>query len=458
MRVIICGAGQVGYGIAERLSKEGNDVSIIDASYTLIQSISEQLDVRGITGYASHPDVLARAGASEAEMIIAVTLHDEVNMVACQVAHSLFNIPTKIARVRAQSYLKSSYSDLFSSEHMPIDVIISPELEVGEAVLRRLSLPGAADTISLANGDVVVAGIDCKENCPVIDTPLVQLSELFPDLQAVVVGILRDGKMFVPHSSDQMLQGDLAYVAVERNQVGRTLGIFGHDEKEAKRVIIAGGGNIGLYVARQLESRSNKVRARIIENSRERAIEIADHLRKTVVLHGSALDQQLLKEADIADTDTFVALTNNDNANILSSVMARRLGCRRNLCLINETGYETFSKTLDIDAVLNPRGITVSRILRHVRRGRIRAVHSVQNGMAEVIEAEALETSELIKKPLRELKLPDGVRFGAIYRNGEVILPRGDTQIEAQDRVIIFARIDRVKAVEQMFRVSLEYF
>lgn len=458
MRVIICGAGQVGFGIAERLSNEGNDVSIIDASPSLVQSVSDQLDVRGFTGYASHPDVLARAGATDAEMIIAVTLHDEVNMVACQVAHSLFNIPTKIARVRAQSYLRSAYSDLFSYDHMPIDVIISPEVEVGEAVLRRLSLPGTSDTISMANGDVVVAGIECRENCPVVDTPLTQLSELFPDLQAVVVGIMRDGKMIVPHGDEMMLEGDLAYVAVEKNQVARTLVIFGHDEKEAKRVIIAGGGNIGLYVATQLESRASKVRARIIETSRDRAIEIADRVKKTVVLHGSALDQDLLKEADVADTDTFVALTNNDNVNILSSVMARRLGCKRNLCLINETSYETFSKTLDIDALLNPRSITVSRILRHVRRGRIRAVHSVQNGMAEVIEAEALDTSELLKKPLRELKLPEGVRFGAIYRKGKVILPTGSQLIEAQDRIVIFARADRVKAVEQMFRVSLEYF
>lgn len=458
MRVVICGAGQVGYGIAERLAAEQNDVSVIDTSPRLVQAIRDTLDVRGIVGHGAHPDVLAEAGAEGADMVIAVTLYDEVNMVACQVAHSLFNVPTTIARVRAQNYLQPHWSDLFSSEHLPIDVIISPEVEVGAMVLRRLQLPGAIDTVRFANDEVVVVGIDCGEDCPVVDTPLAQLTELFPDLEAVVVGIFRNEKLFVPRSDDSMLVGDLVYVVAQKDQVRRTLAIFGHEEQEATRVVIVGGGNIGLYVAQTLESQNFRTRVKIVEAGRERAVTIADHLKRTVVLHGSGLDQDILREADIEDADTLVALTNEDEVNVLSCVMAKRLGARRTMALINDRSFAGLARTMGIDAVVNPRIVTVSRVLQHVRRGRIRGVHSVQNGEAEVLEAEALETSPLVGSPLRDLDLPDGIRIGAIYRAGKVIMPAGEVHIQARDRVIIFATADRVRQVEQMFRVSLEFF
>ena len=458
MKVIICGAGQVGYGIAERLANEGNDVTVIDSSPSLVQAIRDQLDVRGFVGHGSQPDVLQTAGAEEADMIIGVTLYDEVNMVACQVAHSLFNVPTKVARIRAQNYLQSHYRDLFSREHMPIDVIISPEIEVGEMVLRRISLPGATDAVRFADGEVAMIAIECLDDCPVIDTPLGQLSELFPDLSAVVTGIWRSGNLFVPHSSDAMMAGDLAYVIVRSEKVRRTLSIFGHEETAASRLVIVGGGNIGLYVAQAIEKRQSSARVKIIEVSKERAIQVADQLDRTVVLHGSALDQQILLESDIQHADLMVALTNDDQVNILSSVMAKRLGCASNLSLLNNTSYYEFTKTLGIDAHLNPRSVTISKILQHVRRGRIRGVHSVQNGAAEVIEAEALETSTLVGTPLRELDLPDGIRVGAIYRDENVIVPDGNTIIKARDRIVVFATAERVKQVEQMFRVSLEFF
>jgi trk system potassium uptake protein TrkA len=458
MRVLICGAGQVGYGIAERLAAEDNDVSVIDTSPQLVQAIRDTLDVRGFVGHGAHPDVLAQAGAEQADMIVAVTLFDEVNMIACQVAHSLFNVPTKIARIRAQSYLQPHWNDLFSSNHLPIDVIISPEVEVGEMVLRRLALPGAFDTVRFANDEVVVVGIVCGENCPVVDTPLSQLTELFPDLRAVVVGIVRDGRMFVPRSSDAMIVGDHVYVVCHREQVQRTLGIFGHEEQEAHRVVIAGGGNIGLYVANALETRNASAKIKIIESDRERAVAIADRLKRTVVLHGNALDQEILIEADIQDADTLIALTNDDEVNIIACVMAKRLGSRSSMALINNRSYPAFTDTLGIDATVNPRSVTTSRVLQYVRRGRIRGVHTIENGLAEVIEAEALETSPLVGKPLRELKLPDGIRIGAVYRDRKVIVPDGATQIAAKDRVIIFATAERVRQVEQMFRVSLEFF
>ncbi|MEM8749239.1 MAG: Trk system potassium transporter TrkA [Pseudomonadota bacterium] len=458
MKVIICGAGQVGYGIAERLSVEGNDVTVIDNTPHLVQKIRDELDVRGYVGHGSQPDILQAAGAEDADMIIAVTLYDEVNMVACQVAHSLFDVPTKVARIRSQNYLQSHYRDLFSREHLPIDVIISPEIEVGEMVLRRISLPGATDAVRFADGEISMIAIECRDDCPVIDTPLGQLSELFPDLSAVVVGIWRAGRLFVPHSNDAMIAGDLAYVIARTDRVRRTLNIFGHEEQTASRIVIAGGGNIGLYVAHAIEKVQSQARVKLVESSRERAVSIADQLSRTVVLHGSALDQQILLEADIEHSDLMVALTNDDQVNILSCVMAKRLGCRSNMTLLNNTGYYEFTKTLGIDAHLNPRSVTISKILQHVRRGRIRGVHSVQNGAAEVIEAEALETSTLVGTPLRDLDLPDGVRIGAVFRGGQVVMPDGDTIVKAKDRIVVFATAARVKQVEQMFRVSLEFF
>src|SRR3712207_1741673 len=336
MRVLICGAGQVGFGIAERLAAEANDVTVIDRSARLVGAIRDSLDVRGFVGHGSHPDVLARAGADEADMIIAVTLYDEVNMVACQVAHSLFSVPTKIARVRDQSYLDRLNRTLCSREHMPIDVIISPEGEVGEMVLRRLAQPGAVETIPFADDKVTVLGIVCDDDCPVIDTPLRQLTELFPDLNAVVVGISRAGRLFVPRSRDQMLAGDLVYVMTPAERVKRTLTIFGKEEQLGSRIVIVGGGNIGYYVARNLEERNARVRVKVIEADHDRAVEIAEGLERAVVLNGSAIDDEILGEADIGEADMAVALTNDDKVNLLSCVMAKKLGCRRAMCLLND--------------------------------------------------------------------------------------------------------------------------
>lgn len=458
MKVIICGAGQVGYGIAERLAAENNDVSVIDNSPALVQRVNDTLDVKGYLGHGSHPETLDEVGARDADMIIAVTLFDEVNMVACQVAHSLFGIPTKIARIRAQTYLEPHWQDLFSRDHMPIDVIISPEIEVGDMVLRRLGLPGAFEAVNFGDGAVTFIGVSCEEDCPITNTPLRQLTELFPDLNAIVVAASRDGRLFVPTGDDALLPGDEAYVVVDSKEVERTIKIFGHTEKTAQRVIIAGGGNIGLYVAKKLEESSSNRRAKIVELNRNQAIKIAEILDRTVVLNGSALNEEILKEADVTSADTLIAVTNDDQVNILSSVLARRLGCERNLCLVNNMAYMALVRSLNIGDSINPRAITVSRILQHVRRGRIRGVHSVQNGAGEIIEAEALETSPLLGAPLKELQLPTGIRIGAIIRKDKVIIPNGSTEIRANDRIIIFSLTESVRSVEQFFRVSLEYF
>ena len=458
MKVIICGAGQVGTGIAERLSTEGNSVSIIDASADLVQRANDMLEVRAIHGNAAHPDVLQRAGANEADMLIAVTLHDEVNMVACQVAHTLFDIPTKIARVRAQTYLQTEWRRFFAREAMPIDFIISPEIEVGNMILRRLQLPGAFDTVSFGDGKISVLGIACGPECPVLETPLTQLAHLFPDLPAITTALVRKGRLFIPHGQDQLHEGDEAYVITPSDQINRTLQIFGHEEKRARRIVIAGGGNIGLYIARQLEEREPNIRIKVIEVSRERAVHIAETLERTVVLHGSALSEDVLREAEISAADTLVAVTNDDQVNLLTSALAKQLGCRSNMVLINTANYAGMVRSLGIDAHVNPRAITVSRVLQHVRRGRIRGVHSVHNGAGELIEAEVLETAPVLGRQLRDYKTSEGIRFGAILRDGKVMMATGATELEVKDRVVLFARADHVREVEQMFRVSPDYF
>ena len=458
MKVIICGGGQVGTGIAERLAAEGNSVSVIDASAELVQRANDILEVRAVHGNAAHPDVLMRAGAGEADMLIAVTLHDEVNMVACQVAHTLFDIPTKIARVRAQTYLEKEWRRLFAREALPIDFIISPEVEVGNMIMRRLQLPGAFDVVSFSEGKISVLGIACGSECPVLATPLTHLANLFPDLPAVTAALVRKGRLFVPHGQDLLQEGDEAYVIMPTAQIHRTLQIFGHEEHQARRIVIAGGGNIGLYVARQLEEREPNIRVKVIEASRERAVQIAESLERTVVLHGSSLSEDVLREAEIATADTLVAVTNDDQANLLTSALAKQLGCRSTMVLINSPNYVGMVRSLGVDALVNPRAITVSRVLQHVRRGRIRGVHSVHNGAGELIEAEVLETAPVLGRPLREYKNSEGIRFGAILRDGKVIIATGATELEVKDRVVLFARADHVREVEQMFRVSPDYF
>jgi trk system potassium uptake protein TrkA len=458
MKVIVCGAGQVGTNIARHLATEHNDVTVIDQSPELVRRVTDTLDVQGLAGFASYPDVLERAGASDADMLIAVANADEVNMVACQVAHSLFNVPTKIARVRAQSYQKPIWADLFSRDHMPIDVIISPEIEVARAINNRLKAPGAVDMIPMADGLLQVIGVRLEDDCPIVDTPLRQLTTLFPDLHLIVITIIRDGKVIVPEPEDQLLVGDEVYFVAEAEHVVRSLAAFGHEEPEAHRIVIIGGGNIGFFLAQEFEQTRGDLTTKVIEVGRDRATQIAEQLKETVIVNGDALDLEILEEVNIGQTDTVVAVTNDDEVNILSSLLAKRNGAKRAVTLVNKLSYEPLIASLGIDVVVNPRAITVSTILQHIRRGRIIAVHALREGAGEVIEAEALDTSAAVGKPLRDIRMDKGIIIGAVVRGEEVLLPRGDLEIKAKDRVVMFAAAQAVKEVEQLFAVGLEFF
>ncbi len=457
MKVIICGAGQVGFHIAHYLAAERNDVTVIDQSPELIRKISDSVDIQWLVGHASHPSALEAAGAADADMLIAVTYADEVNMLACQVAHSLFEVPIKIARVRHQDYLHPHWADLFSRDHLPIDVIISPEIEVARAIVRNLQVPGAIDMIRMAEGKVRVIGVRCHDETPINHTPLRQLTKLFPDLNIVVVGVVRDDRAMVPDPDDRLLPGDEVYFVVDSEHVSRAMAAFGHEEPEARRLVIFGGGHIGLFLAKELIEHRG-VSIKVVETNRTRAEYVAGELPAVTVIRGSAMDPEILEEANVGKAQMTVAVTNQDEVNILASMLAKRIGCQRTVALINNPYTAPLVGALAIDMMVSPRAITVSTILQHIRRGRIHAAYSLREGLGEIIEGDALETSSLVGPRLREIKFPPGVKVGAIVRDDEVIMPRGDTRIQAKDRVLMFAAPSVVKNVEKLFTVGLEYF
>ena len=458
MKIIICGAGQVGWQIARHLSGEQNDVTVVDNNPDLVRQATDTLDVQGIAGHASYPDVLDRAGAQDADMVIAATHSDEVNMVTCQVAHSVFAVPRKIARLRAQSYLDAIYSDLYRRDHMPIDVVISPEKEVAEAALRRLSAPSAFDNQTFLDGRVRLLGIAIDEDCPVVNTPLKQLTDLFSTLRSIVVGVRRGGVLFAPEPGDQLFVGDDIYIVCHRDDTERALDIFGKPFKRQERMVIVGGGNVGLAVAQKLESASQRVRTKMIEKNRRCAERAADGLERTIVLNGDGMSRELLTEAGIQKADSVLCVTDDDKTNLLAAVRAKQAGCGMSICLVNDPTLQSLMKPLGIDAFINPRATTVSSILRHIRHGRVRGVYSIGDAEAEVIEAQVLSTSPISGQLVREIDFPEGALVGAVEKNGKVIRPKGTTRIEEGDIIVIFALAADVPAVERLFQVSIDFF
>lgn len=458
MKVIICGAGQVGWQIARQLSGELNDVTVVDNNPELVRRATDTLDVQGIEGFASYPDVLERAGAFDADMIIAATHSDEVNMVTCQVAHSVFSIQRKIARLRAKSYLDAIYSDLYRRDHLPIDVVISPEREVAAAAMQRLSAPAAFDTETFMDGKAQLLGIAIDENCPVINTPLRQLTDLFSTLRAIVVGVRRDGTLFAPEPGDQLFIGDECYVFTHAEDVDRTIEVFGKTDKKRDRIVIVGGGNVGLEVAKTLEASTRRIRAKMIERDRAIAERAAETLERTIVLHGDGLDRAILAEAGIDRADAMLAVTDDDKTNMLAAVRAKAEGCPLAIALVNDPTLVPLMGPLGVDAYINPRSTTVSSILRHIRHGKVRQVYSVGDAEAEVIEAEVMSTSSMAGQMIRDIDFPEGVLVGAVRKGDEVLRPAGSLRIDEGDIVALFAMADDVAEVERLMQVSIDFF
>ena len=461
MNIIICGAGRVGFTISKILSEQGHSITVIDQSSEDIQKIDDILDVKSIVGKGTYPSILEKANAADADMIIAVTRNDEINMLICQIAFSIFNVPKKIARIRSQDYLNPKFTKVYNKENLPIDVIISPEIEIAKSLQRKLEAPGSLDNVPFANNKIRLLEILIDENCPIKDIKLNELTKKFPKLNSNILGVIRDEKFVLLKKTDVMLKDDKAYVVINASQMNETLTAFGHTEKISNKILIIGGGNIGFNLAKNLEESFDSARVKIIEKDKERAELIASQLNNTIVINGDALDEEVLLEANLEEVQTVLALTNDDEDNLMVSVLVEKfakdndeLSDKRTMALINKPNYSLLQTSLKIDDFIDPRMNTVSSILKHIHKGTIENAYSILNGEYEIIEAEIIETSELVNKELKNSNLPDEIRIGAVLRGDEVIIPRSNFVFKKQDIVVLLAKKDFLHVVENMFRIS----
>ena len=461
MNIIICGAGRVGFTIAKLLSEQGHSITVIDQSSEDIQKINDSLDVKAIVGKATYPSILEKANASETDMIIAVTRNDEINMLICQISFSIFNIPKKIARIRSQDYLNPKFTRVYNKENLPIDVIISPEIEIAKSIQRKLEAPGALDSVPFADNQIRLLEILIKDNCKSINIKFNELTKKYPKLEANIIGINREEKFFIPKKTDSVKKDDKIYVIINSSQMAETLKAFGHEEKISKKILIIGGGNIGFNLAKNIEETLDSVRVKIVEKDKKRAEYLAQELNDSIVINGNGLDEEVLAEANLDEAETVLALTNDDEDNLMVSVLVEKfakdkkdIDDKRTMALINKPNYSLLQSSLKIDDLIDPRMNTVSSILKHVHKGTIENAYTISNGEYEVIEAEIIETSELINKELKNSNLPEEIRIGAILRNKKVIIPTSDFVFKKDDQVVFLAKKDSISFVENMFRLS----
>jgi trk system potassium uptake protein TrkA len=455
MNIIICGAGRVGFTIAKLLTEQNHSITVVDQSSEDIKKINDSLDVKAIVGKATLPSVLENANTKEADMIIAVTKNDEINMLICQIAYSIFKVPKKIARIRSQDYLNPKFSKLYNKENLPIDVIISPELEIAKSIQRKLESPGALDNVPFAENKIRLLEIFIEENCPIANIKLNELTKKFPKLNANILGVVRDEKFIFLKKNDLMKVNDKAYLTINSIQMKETLNAFGHDEKISSNILIIGGGDVGFNLAKNIEQSFEDARLKIIEKDKERAEFIANELNNTIVINGNGLDEDILAEVNLEDVETVIAITGDDEDNLMASVLVEKFSKdKRTMALINKPNYSLLQSSLKIDDLIDPRMTTVSSILKHVHKGSIETAYTILNGEYEVIEAEIIETSELINKELKNSNLPDEIRIGAVLRKDEIIIPRSNFVFKNEDIVVFLAKRDQLSIVENMFRLS----
>ena len=454
MKTIICGAGVVGQSIAEKLSKEGFDVTVIDDSADHLKKISENLDVKIVLGVPSLPSILSLAGAKDCEMLIAVTKSDETNMITCQIAHSLFKIKTKIARIRQRDYLKAEWKNLYNKENLPIDAIISPENEVAKAIYRRLQAPGAIDMFELADNKLKLVGLRCEEKCPILEISIRDLSIKFKDILCNILFVYRGDDKFVVNSKTTLLKNDIVYFVVDNNNFLDAMKAFGHDETEAQKIVIIGGGNIGYSLAKTIEDEEKNINTNLIEFDKKRSEFLATNLKSVSVINGDGLENQILDEVDISEAGNFIAVTDDDEVNILSSLVAKRAGAQKCMTLINNSSYSSLLNNIGIDITIDPKLITISKILEKVRRGRIRSDYTMGDGYGEVIEAEILANSAFSKMKFIDMNLPKNIRIGAILRDKKIIIPNSETIFQEGDDVVFFAETSSVKILEKFLSIN----
>jgi len=456
VNILILGAGEVGFHIAQRLAIEGNDVVVVDNNAERLQRVADTMDVKTILGHASHPSVLQRAGAENAELLIAATTNDETNMLACQVAHSLFNVTTKMARVREPDYINNP--GLFGRDELPIDLIISPEREAAKSIVKRFQVSSAVDAQDFADGRVQLLGLRVPPKGILAGLALNELHEVMGNIDTYIVAHEHNQRWSVPDANTVLLAGDSVYIAMAREQVESFLEHVGYETsaQQHRNVMIVGGGNVGFIVAQELERMG--VSIKIIEHNPRRAEWLAQQLDESIVIHGDALDRELLEEEAIDRMDDFLALTNDDETNILGSLIAQKYSVPHVVTLVNRAIYSDLVRQIGLDITVSPRFTTASSILRHVRKGRILGMSPLGDGTLEVLEAVALETSDILNTPLSELTLPPNTVIGAIVRGENVIIPDGTTTIEPDDHVLLVTQGMSLRAVEKLFEVHLEFF
>lgn len=457
MKIIILGAGQVGGTLAAHLANEANDITIVDTDAGRLRDLGDRLDVRTIKGMASFPTILRQAGADDADMLVAVTNSDEVNMIACQVAYTLFHTPTRIARIRESVYL--SREELFSDEAIPVDVLISPEQLVTNHIKRLIEYPGAFQVIDFADGKAQLVAVKAYYGGALIGQQLQQINEYLPDVDLRVVAIYRRDRPLLPDGETIIEVDDIVFFITARSNVRPIIGLLRRAESANRRIVIAGGGNIGMRLAEATETR---YQVKIIEQDVTRCRELSEVLDTSIVLQGSASDKDLLTEENIAEADIFLALTNDDEANIMSSLLAKQLGTKKVMTIVNNPAYVTLIQANTIDIAINPQLITIGSLLTHVRRGDMVSVHSLHQGVAEAIEAIAHgdeKSSKVVGRTVNRVALPPGTIIGAIIRGDEVIIAHDDTLIESKDHIILLV-VDKkyIRDVERLFEVSLGFF
>ena len=458
MKIIILGAGQVGGTLAEHLASEANDITVVDTDGERLRDLGDRLDIRTIQGRASLPNVLRQAGADDADMLVAVTNSDETNMVACQVAYSLFHTPTKIARVRESAYL-SRGEELFDNDAIPVDVLISPEQVVTNYIKRLIEHPGALQVIDFAEGKAQLVAVKAYYGGPLIGQQLRQLREHMPNVDTRVAAIFRRDRPITPRGDTVIEADDEVFFIAARANIRAVMSEMRRLDESYKRIVIAGGGQIGERLAEAIESR---YQVKIIEMSAARCRYLSDTLDSTVVLQGSASDRDLMLEENIADADLFLALTNDDEANIMSSLLAKRLGARKVMCIINNTAYVDLIQGGEIDIAISPQLATIGTLLTHVRRGDIVSAHSLRRGAAEAIEVVAhgdARSSKVVGRRIGKIALPPGTTIGAVIRDEQVLIAHDDTLIESGDHVILFLTDKRhIRDVERLFQAGLTFF
>lgn len=459
MKIIILGAGQVGGSLAEHLANEANDITVIDTDTARLRELQDRLDIRTVEGKASYPSVLDQAGAQDADMLIAVTNSDEVNMIACHITRGLFNIPTKIARVREHDYLQKDHAIFSGDKGIPVDVLISPEELVTQHIKRMIQYPGALQVLDFAGGKAQLVAVKAYYGGPLVGREISFLRSHMPNIDTRVAAIFRQDHPMIPRGDTVIEADDEVFFIAARRDIRAVMSELRRLDRSYKRIIIAGGGNIGARLAGSIE---NDYQVKLIERSLSRCNQLARDLNNTIVLHGSASDRDLLIEENIEDTDVFCALTNDDEANIMASMLAKRLGARTVMTLINNPAYVDLVQGGVIDIAISPQQTTIGALLTHVRRGDVAAVHSLRRGAAEALEAVAhgdRKSSKVVGRALEEIDLPPGTTIGAIIRGSEVLIAHDDLVIENNDHVILFL-VDkrRIAEVERLFQVGLTFF